>query len=105
MPATSDETSLSLAWFEYFGSAILTLTTPVSPSRQILARQAALDVLEQLVLRRVVVDRARQRLAEAGEVRAAVAVLDRVGEAGDVLGVPVVPLHRDLDLDAFLRCP
>jgi hypothetical protein len=30
-------------------------------------------------------------------VGAAVAVLDRVGEAGDELGVAVVPLHRDVD--------
>jgi hypothetical protein len=32
--ATSDDTSLSLAWFEYFGSLTLTETTADSPSRR-----------------------------------------------------------------------
>ena len=32
--ATSDETSLSLAWFEYFGSPTLTEMTAVRPSRR-----------------------------------------------------------------------
>src|SRR5438128_2461112 len=46
---------------------------------------AALALLQQLVLGRVVVDGARQRLAEARGVRAAIAVLDRVREAGEEL--------------------
>src|SRR5207302_3922565 len=64
--------------------------------------QPALGILEQLVLVRVTVDRARHRLAEARQVRAAVAVLDRVRETGDELRVPVVPLHRDVDGDALV---
>jgi len=64
---------------------------------QILAGQPALGLLEQLGFVRVVVDRPGQRLAKPREVGAAVAVLDRVGEAADDLGVTVVPLHRDLD--------
>src|SRR5213078_5098164 len=50
---------------------------------QVLAGDAALGVLEELVLLGVLVDRARERLTEAGEVRATVAILDRVREAGD----------------------
>jgi hypothetical protein len=50
---------------------------------QVLAGQTALGFLEQLVLVGVVVDRPGQRLAKPGEVGAAIAVLDRVGEAGD----------------------
>ena len=51
----------------------------------------------------VLVHRARQRGLEADQVRAAVEVLDGVGEAVEVLGVALVPLQRDLDrLAVFL---
>ena len=71
---------------------------------QILARQrGALGVLaEELVLGGVGVDRAGQRLSEPGEVRPAVAVLDRVGEADELLVVALVPLQRDVDDDALV---
>src|SRR5258707_9458866 len=46
------------------------------------------------------VDLARQRAAEAGEVGAAVALRDVVGEAQHVLMVAVVPPQRRLDADA-----
>ncbi len=61
-----------------------------------------LRLLGDLFLLDVVVERARHRLAQAGQVRAAVALRNVVGEALDVLGVRVVPLHRDLDGDAVL---
>ena len=61
-----------------------------------------LQVLRQVVLGRVGVDRARQRRAEAGEVRAAFVRVDVVGERVDRLGVAVVPLQRDLGVDAVV---
>ena len=47
---------------------------------------------------RVVVDRARERGAEAGKVRAAVDRVDRVGEGENIFGVAVVVLQRDFDI-------
>ena len=44
-----------------------------------------------------IVDRARQRGAEAGEVRAAVDGVDGVGERENIFGVAVVVLQRDFD--------
>ena len=61
-----------------------------------------LEVLRQVVARRVDVDRARQRGAEPREVRAAFVRVDVVGERVHQLAVAVVPLQRDLDLDAVL---
>ena len=48
------------------------------------------------------VDRAGQRGAEAGEVRAAFVRVDVVREREHQLGVAVVPLQRDLGVDAVL---
>ena len=59
-----------------------------------------LRLLRDLFLLDVVVERPRHRLAQPGQVGAAVALRDVVGEALDVLGVRVVPLHRHLDGDA-----
>ena len=56
----------------------------------------------RLFLPGVVVDRPRQRRAEAREVRAPFVRVDVVGERVDRLGVAVVPLQRDLDVDAVL---
>ena len=61
-----------------------------------------LQILGEVVLAGVVVDRPRQRRAEAGEVRAAFVRVDVVREGVDRLGVAVVPLQRDLDVDAVL---
>src|SRR5205085_202925 len=58
----------------------------------------ALVLPQQLQVLRLLVQRARQRTAEAGEVRAALDRVDVVGEGEDRLLVGVVPLHRDLDL-------
>ncbi len=47
----------------------------------------------------MVVERPGQRRAEGGEVGAAVALGDVVGEGEDVLVIGVVPFERDLDAD------
>ena len=68
------------------------------PLAAVVAGEARLlQRLRQPVLLGVLLDRARQRRLEALEVRAAVAVVDRVGEGEDRLGVALVPLERDLD--------
>ena len=66
---------------------------------QALARSSPLGrtSLSQPVLLGVAVDRAGQRGLEAAEVRAAVVVVDVVGEGEDRLVVAVVVLQRDLD--------
>ena len=63
----------------------------------VVAGQVRVVVLEDARPARLVVERARQRGAEAGDVRAAVDRVDVVGEGEDVLGVAVVVLERDLD--------
>ena len=45
------------------------------------------------------VDRLGQRAAETGQVRAAIRIRDRVGEAEDLVVVAVVVLHHDIDED------
>ena len=72
------------------------------PFADVVAGDALLQVLREVVLRRVGVDRARQRRAEPREVRAAFVRVDVVGEGVDRLGVAVVPLQRDLGVDAVL---
>jgi hypothetical protein len=56
-------------------------------------------VLVEALLFRVRVDRSRQRLAEAGQVRAAVRVVLVVGVTADAFLVAGRVLERDLDLD------
>ena len=68
----------------------------------VVAADALLQVLRQVVRARVRVDRPRQRRPEPGEVRAAFVRVDVVGEGVDRLRVAVVPLQRDLDVDAVL---
>ena len=72
------------------------------PLADVVAADALLQVLGQVVLRRVAVDRARQRRAEAGQVRAAFVRVDVVRERVDRFRVAVVPLQRDLGVDAVL---
>ena len=69
------------------------------------ADAGVLQVLGQVALGRVGVDRAGQRGAEPGEVRAALVGVDVVGEREDQLGVAVVPLQRDLGVDAVACSP
>ena len=82
------------------GSGTLTDSTQVRPSRHVVAGERDLLLLGDAALVGVLVDRARQRAAEAGEMRAAVALRDVVGEAQHGLVIAVVPLHRDFDRDA-----
>ncbi len=96
---TSDETSLSLVWEENFGSGTFTDSTQVRPSRVSSPRQLHLLALQDAALLGIVGHLPRQRGAEPGEVRAAVALRDVVGEAEHVLVVAVVPPHRHLDGD------
>ena len=62
---------------------------------------ALLEVAGEVVPVRVAVDRARQRRPEAGQVGSALLGVDVVGERVDRLRVAVVPLQRDLGVDAF----
>ncbi len=64
----------------------------------VLAVEIVFLLLQQALGARVVVQRARQRSLEAGEVRAAFVRVDVVGEREDRLLIAVVPLHRDFDL-------
>ena len=61
-----------------------------------------LEILREIVLRRVGVDRARQGSAESRQVRAALMGVDVVGEREDQLRIAVVPLQGDLGVDAVL---
>ena len=64
----------------------------------VVAREARLlERLGQRVRVGVFLDRPRQRGLEALQVRAAVAVVDRVREGEERLGVALVPLERDFD--------
>ena len=72
------------------------------PLADVIAGYAFLQVLCEIVLRRVGVDRARQRRAESREVRAAFVRVDVVRERIDRFRVAVVPLQRDLGVDAVL---
>ena len=62
-------------------------------------RDFVLLLLEHSRGRREIVDRARQRRAETGEMRAAVHGVDRVGERKNIFRVAVVVLQRDFDFD------
>jgi hypothetical protein len=65
----------------------------------VVAGDLDLGLLRELVVLDVLVDDARHRRAQAGQVRAAVALRDVVGEAEHGLVERVVPLHRNLDAD------
>jgi hypothetical protein len=65
----------------------------ISPGRRLCSRRQPSESCEI----RLPSTAHREDATKPGEVGVAVAVLDRVGEAGDGLGVAVVPLHRDVD--------
>ncbi len=93
------ELSLPLVWPSNCGCESLTLTTATRPSRTSSPLRFSFRSLKSpsdwpMALMVRVSDG-----AEAGEVRAAVDGVDVVGEAEDRLGVAVVVLERDLDLD------
>ena len=95
-PLTSALPSLALVWPSNCGSVSLTLMTAVRPSRTSSPERLP-SVLEDAGATCPVVERARQRRPEAGDVGAAVDGVDVVGEREHVLGVRVVVLERDLD--------
>ena len=97
MPLTSVLPSLVLVWPSNCGCGIFTETTAVMPSRMSSPLTLSLSFSDRLLLRRVVVDRARERRAETRQVRAAFGGVDVVRERVRRLGVAVVPLQRDLD--------
>src|SRR2546430_7631389 len=66
----------------------------------VVTRQSEIRLLERAALRRVVVDRTRQRGLEAREVRPALMGVDVVHERINVLVVAVVVLEGELDVDA-----
>src|SRR3546814_10919578 len=74
-------------------------SSDVCSSDLVVTGQVDLLLLEQPRFVRIGVDRAGQRGAECGHVRAAVALRDVVGEGEDVLIIAVVPFERDLDAD------
>ena len=82
---TSEETSRSLVCDENFGSGTLTETMAVSPSRQSSPTSETFSLLQEARGLGVAGDLARQRGAEARQVRAAVALRDVVREAQDGL--------------------
>ncbi len=82
---TSEETSLSLVCDENFGSGTFTDRTAVRPSRQSSPVSATFSFFEVPMLVGVLRHLARQRAAEAGEMGAAVALRDVVGEAEHAL--------------------
>src|SRR5688572_6600546 len=68
----------------------------------IAADAGVLQVLRQVVLHGVGVDRSRQGRAETREVRATLVGVDVVGEREHQFRIGVVPLQRDLGVDAVL---
>ena len=100
MPFTSVLPSLVLVWPSNCGRGIFTLMTAVRPSRMSSPLRLSFRSFARLFLPGVEIDRARQRGAEAGEVRAALVRVDVVREGVDGFGVAVVPLQRDLHVDA-----
>ena len=100
-PAMPGLPSLVFVWPSNWGSRSLTEITAVRPSRTSSPERLSSFSFSRPLLARVLVQRARERRAEAGHVRAALARVDVVGERVDRLLVGGVPLHRDLG-GAFL---
>src|SRR5213082_592643 len=99
---TSEDTSLSLVCDENFGSGTFTEST-CEAFAAIVAGQC--DLLFFRVGLGIAVDLTGQRAAETGQMRAAVALRDIVGEAQHVLMIAVVPPKRRLDADAVRLRP
>ena len=68
----------------------------------IVAADRGILFLQEIVGLRVLVDRAGERGAEAGGVRAAIGVRDGVGEAEDLVVVAVVVLQNDIHIHVVL---
>src|SRR5881397_3659107 len=95
---SSSKASGSLSLTTCWTSPLMSLL----PSLDVVARDAALEVLQEVVALRVARDRAGQRRPEAGEVRAALARVDVVGEREHALLIAIVVLQRHLDFDVAL---
>ena len=93
---------MSLVWLENFGIRHLDRQHRGQALARVVAGQRHLLLLGDAGLVGVLVDDARQRGAEAGQMRAAVALRDVVGEDQHLLVVGVVPPQRHLDADAVL---
>ena len=98
-PSISVLTSLSLVCELKRGFGIFTEMTQTRPSRTSSPVERGILVLEDLVGLGVLVDAAGERGAEAGEVGAAVAVGDGVGEAEDLVVVGIVVLEDHVGED------
>ena len=90
--------SFVFVWPSNCGSASFTRDHGREPFAHVLALEVVVLLLQQALVARVLVQRRRERGAEAGEVGAALVRVDVVGEREDGLLVGGVPLHRDLDL-------
>ena len=89
--------SLVFVWPSNCGSLQLGRDDGGQALAHVLAGEVLVLLLELALLARVAVERARERRAEARQVRAALVRVDVVGEREDGLLVGGVPLHRDLD--------
>ncbi len=67
------------------------------PLAHVIAGQRDLFLLQQPRLVSIIVERAGERGAEGGQMRAAIALRDVVGEAQDVFVIAVIPFQRDVD--------
>ncbi len=93
MPSISLLPSLVLVWPSNCGSGTRSEMTAVRPSRK--SSPLGTRSLKRFVLLAVGVERARERGAEAGDVRAALGRADVVDVGVDVLGVLARVLHGD----------
>ena len=89
--------SLVFVWPSNCGSVQLGRDDGGQALADVLAGEVLVLLLELALLARVAVERARERRAEARQVRAALVRVDVVGEREDGLLVGGVPLQRDLD--------
>ena len=99
---TSEDTSLSLVCDENLGSGTLHRQHAAQALAHVVAGGLDLRLLRDLFLLDVAVERARHRLPQAGQVRAAVALRRSSAEHCTLSGVRVVPLHCNFDDDAVL---
>ena len=102
MGRTSDDTSLSLVWDENFGSGTLTDKHAGQAFAAIVAGQRHLVLLGRRHVLGIFGHHAGQAGAEAGDMGAAVALGDVVGEGQRALVIAVVPGHGDFHRDAVL---
>ena len=96
MPSTSGVTSFTLVCDSKPGHGMLDGENGDQPLAHVVAGDRRIFLLQQIVLLGVLIDRARQRGAKTGRVRAAIRVRNGVGEAEDLIVVAVVVLHHEI---------